>query len=107
MLGLTIALIARASLHPADAALVRACALGLTTCRGAPAIRKADTPLSGMSHAEALARVALACQRLELVPGTGPAGHVRLPTSVTARGLPGRGAYFYASPFTVTRTPPA
>jgi hypothetical protein len=101
MLGIVIAFIARTRLYPDDADIVRACAYHLTTCRGSPAIRKADTTLAGMSHKQVLARVALACERLGLVPGYGPAGHVRLPTSVTAAGRPARAAYFYAAPFTV------
>jgi len=97
---IAIALAARARIHPADFELVRRAALAVTTCRGLPAIRKADTGLTGMSHALALERFAQAARNLGLVPGQSRHGYIRLPSSVTATGRPARGAYFYARPFT-------
>lgn len=103
-LAVAVALAARAATYPDDARLIRILAASVTLCRGAPAVRKGDTPLAGMGHADALARVALAAGRLGLVPGTPdhPHGFVRLPSSVTAAGRPARGAYFYARPYVVS-----
>ena len=108
MLGIAIALAARAGQHPAAAFLVREWAQSLDVdghC--GPSAIKSLSPGLGMSDADAIREVEAAATLLGLVPvgrgrgAVGGAGFIRLPSALRSRGRAGARKRYYMRRWTV------
>lgn len=105
-LALTIALTAKAALHPEDAALVRLWAMSMEEDgKCGPAAIKASSPGAGLGDWEAIVMVEDAAGRLGLVPGRGKkGGFIRLPSSIRSRGIVGARKRLYMRRWTTADT---
>lgn len=107
MLGLAIALAARAGLHPAAAFLVREWARSLDVdghC--GPSAIKSLSPGLGMSDSDAIREVEAAATLLGLVPAGrgktgGRAGFIRLPSALRSKGRAGARKRYYMRRWTI------